>query len=83
MPTSRILTQLEAKSVDQQRVELWVPRCEDVEADDCSGEEKGVALYNHQHPSTSSLKKTEINKKIFPARGVTGVKVFAFVTLIM
>ena len=37
--TSRILTQLEAESVDEQRVELWVPRSEDVETDNCGGEE--------------------------------------------
>ena len=63
VPTSGIWTQLEAESVDEQRVELWVPRCEDVEADNCRGEEEGVALHNHQHGLTTNLKKTEVNTK--------------------
>ena len=74
LPTSGIWTQLEAESVDKQRVELWVPRCEDVEADNCRGEEEGVALHNHQHGSTTNLKKTEVNEKNF-WRDITGIKV--------
>ena len=65
LPTSGIWTQLEAESVDKQRVELWVPRREDVEADNCRGEEEGVALHNHQHGSTTNLKKTKVKKSIF------------------
>ena len=81
LPTSGIWTQLEAESVDEQPVELWVPRCEDVKADDCGGEEEGVALYNHQHPSTTNLKKTEVNKKY--KKMLWGSKFLHYVTLIM
>ena len=46
-------------------MELWVPWSENVKTDHSRGKEKGVALHNHQHGSTTNLKQTEVNKKYF------------------
>ena len=47
-----------------------MPWSQDIKANDCRGEEEGVALNYHQHLSTTNLKETEVNNKVSSKRGI-------------
>jgi hypothetical protein len=55
------LAKLKTEPVNEEPIELWVPWSEDVKSYDGGGEEEGIPLHDHQHPSTSSLKRICIN----------------------